>query len=81
MLIGSRQKLSALDDSIVLSVDNVTLSKVRSVKCLGVDIDDNITWEIHIQSIRLKVSRNIAALRKVKKLFIVGKILCLCIEH
>ena len=69
MLIGSRQKLSALDDSIVLSADNVTLSKVRSVKCLGVDIDENITWEIHIQSIRLKVSRNIAALRKVKKLF------------
>ena len=63
MLIGSRQKLSALDDSIVLSADNVTLSKVRSVKCLGVDIDENITWEIHIQSIRLKVSRNIAALR------------------
>ena len=69
MLIGSRQKLSALDDSIVLSADNVTLSKVRSVKCLGVDIDENITWEIHIQSIRLKVSRNIAAPRKVKKLF------------
>ena len=71
MLIGSRQKLSAFDDSIVLSTDNVTLSKVRSVKCLGVDIDENITWEIHIQRIRLKVSRNIAALelRKVKKLF------------
>ena len=69
MLIGSRQKLSALDESIVLSADNVTLSKVRSVKCLGVDIDENITWEKNIRSIRLKVSRNIAALRKVKKLF------------
>ncbi|CAB4026392.1 Hypothetical predicted protein [Paramuricea clavata] len=54
ILIGSRQKLSALDDSIVLSADNGTLSKVRSVKCLGVDIDENLTWEIHIQSIRLK---------------------------
>jgi hypothetical protein len=53
MLIGSRQKLSALDDSIVVSADNVTLSKVRSVKCLEVDIDENLTWEIHIQSIRL----------------------------
>ena len=32
-------------------------------------VDDNLTWETHIQSIRLKVSRNLAALRKVKKIF------------
>lgn len=77
MLIGSRQKLSALEDSIVLSANDVALSKVRSVKCLGVDIDENITWETHIQSIRLKVSRNIAALRKVKKIFNRGNLVSL----
>ena len=37
MLIGSRQKSTALEDSVVLSANNVTLSKVDLVKCLGVD--------------------------------------------
>ena len=69
MVIGSRQKLSTLEDSIVLSAKGGALSKARSVKCLGIDIDDNLTWESHIQSIRLKVSRNLAALRKVKNIF------------
>lgn len=66
MVIASRQKLAALGDSITLSVNGISLSQVRSVKSLGVNIDENLTWENHVESIRLKVSRNIATLRRLK---------------
>lgn len=66
MLIGSRQKLMSLEGNIALSVNGISLSKVQSVKCLGVCIDENITWDIHIHNVCVKVSQNIAALKRVK---------------
>ena len=42
------------------------LEKVNSVKCFGVDIDEYLTWDNHMLSIRQKVTRNLAVLRRVK---------------
>ena len=53
MVIGSRQRLAVLEGNVTL------LQQVRSVKCLGVNIDQQLTWDSHIVSIRQKVTRNI----------------------
>ena len=42
MLIGSRQKLSNLSSQPELSIDNVPIVKVTSVKSLGIIIDENL---------------------------------------
>ena len=42
MLIGSRQKLSMLSSQPELSIDNVPIEKVTSVKLLGIFIDENL---------------------------------------
>ena len=39
MLIGSRQKLSTLSNPLKLSIDNVAIEHVSSVKSLGIFID------------------------------------------
>jgi len=39
---------------------------VQSGKCLGVNIDEYLTWDNHILSIRQKVTRNLSILKKVK---------------
>ena len=44
MLIGSRQRLSTLSDTLELSIDNVPIEQVSSVKSLGIYIDENLTW-------------------------------------
>ena len=44
MLIGSRQKLSTLSSQPELSIDNVLIEKVTSVKSLGIFIDENLQW-------------------------------------
>ena len=44
MLIGSRQKLSTLSSQPELSIDNILIEKVTSVKSLGIFIDENLQW-------------------------------------
>ena len=42
MLIGSRQKLSTLSESLELSIDNIPIKQVSTTKSLGILIDNNI---------------------------------------
>ena len=48
MFIGSRQRLSTLSDTLELSIDNVPIKQVSSVKSLGIYVDENLTWHFHI---------------------------------
>ena len=66
MVIGSRQRVASLEGEIALSLFNTELEKGRSVKCLGVNIDENLTWEDHMLSIRQKISRNLSMLKRIK---------------
>ena len=62
MVIGSRQRVASLEGETALSLFNTELEKVRSVKCLGVNIDENLSWEVHMLSIRHKISDNLRVL-------------------
>ena len=65
MVVGSRQRVASLEEDIALSLLDTELEKVKSVKCLGVDIDEYLTWDNHMLSIRQKVTRNVSVLRRV----------------
>ena len=47
MLIRSKQQLSTLSSQPELSIDNVPIEKVTSVKSLGIFIDENLRWQAH----------------------------------
>jgi len=66
MVIGSRQRVASLEEDIALSLLETELERVNSVKCLGVDIDNYLTWDNHMLSIRQKVIRNLNILKRVK---------------
>ena len=57
MLIGSRQRLSTLSDTLELSIDNVPVEQVPSVKSLGIYIDDKLCK---------KIASAIGAIKRVK---------------
>ena len=57
MLIGSRQKLSTLSSQPELSIDNVSIENVTSVKSFGIFIDENLRSQTRID----KLSKNIAS--------------------
>ena len=49
MLIGSRQRLVTYDTSPKLIIGGDIIQQVSSVKSLGVHIDENLSWTIHIK--------------------------------
>ena len=61
MLIGSRQKLSALSNPLELLIDNVS-----SVKSLGIFIDKNLRWQTHIDKLSKKVASGIGAIKRIR---------------
>ena len=66
MLIGSRQRLSTLSDTLELSIDNVPIEQVSSVKSLGVHIDEKLTWHSHIDKLCKKIASIVGAIKRVK---------------
>ena len=51
MLIGSRQRLSTLSDTLERYIDNVPIEQVSSMKSLGIYIDENLTWHSNIDKL------------------------------
>ena len=66
MLIGSRQKLSTLSSQPELSIDNVPIEKVTSVKSLGILIDENLRWQTHIDKLSKKIASGIGAIKRIR---------------
>ena len=48
MIIGSRQRIRNLNDEIDIELNGNIINKIDSVKSLGVDIDNHLTWSVHI---------------------------------
>ena len=64
MLIGSTQRLSTLPDTLELSINNEP--KNLSVKSLGVFIDENLTWQTHIDKLCKKIASVIGAIKRIR---------------
>ena len=56
MIIGSRQRMSAMDDRITVEINDCEVEKVDSVKSLGVYIDKHLNWSTHIEKISKKIA-------------------------
>ena len=72
MVVGSTYNLKnnlntkSGDLSNVISIDNNLVSRVPSNKCLGVLLDEKLTFETHIEYICKKACAGIGALRRIK---------------
>ena len=66
MLIGSRQNLSTLSKPLELSIDNVSIEHVSSVKSLRIFIDENLRWQTHIDKLSKKIASGIGAIKIIR---------------
>ena len=66
MIIGSRQRLKTLPHSPSLKIDGAPISQVPSTKSLGVYIDENLTWNVHIENLSKKIASGIGALKRIR---------------
>ena len=66
MTIWSRQKIRAIDDEIIIKINEREINRVDSVKSLGVYIDNRLTWTTHIDKISKKIAWAIGALKRIR---------------
>ena len=68
MLIGSAHNLSAKGNEVTNSIimNNSIIESVLSQKCLGVDLDNRLIFDIHIENLGKKICSGIGALRRIK---------------
>ena len=66
MLVGSRQRIATITENINLSINGISLMKVDHTKCLGVLIDEHLTWNSHLTSVAQNVSSGICVFRRAK---------------
>ena len=68
MFMASRQKLSTIPEEPNIAISGNKIERVRSYKCLGLKLDESLTWEHHVSTIISKVSKVIGVLRRLKPL-------------
>ena len=65
MLIGSRQKLNNLPSLPSLKINNVPIKHSHSTTSSGVFIDENLTWENHVDAISQNIASGIGAIKRI----------------
>ena len=68
MFIASRQKLSTIPEQPQVLISGNRIERVGTYKCLGLGLDESLTWEYHISTIVSKVSKVLGFLRRLKPL-------------
>ena len=66
MLIGSSYNLSNKNTEQPVVINNIPVSRTDTHKCLGVQIDEKLSWDSHIDMICKKTSAGIGAMRRIK---------------
>ena len=66
LLIGSNQRLSNIKENPNILIEGEKVKQVFSSKSLGVQIDQNITWENHISMISKKIASGISAMKRIR---------------
>ena len=55
-LIGSDQRLLNFIVKTTTSIDQFPIKQVSTVKSLGIQIDENLTWECHVSELSKKIA-------------------------
>ena len=63
MLIVSRQRIRTFHSSPILTINETPIKRVDCVKSLGLNIDENLSWNKHIDKISKKIASGIGDLK------------------
>ena len=66
MLFHTGQKRVNTDENLIV-IDGNTIPFTTNTKCLGINIDNNLTWKAHIDHITKKISKVVGVLLRLSK--------------
>ena len=77
MLIGSRQRLNTFNRLPSFTIDSNSIKQVEFAKSFGVYIDQNLTWNVHIEHISKKIASCIGILKRSRSFVPFETLLCI----
>ena len=66
MFFGTVFRLSNLGKNFPITIGEKEIKRVKNTKYLGVYLDENLTWDEHIDKLCSKVNRSISGLRHAR---------------
>ena len=67
LLIGSKQRLLNSTAKPTASINQFPIRQVSTVKSLGVHIDENLTWECHVNGLSKRIASGISAIKRIRQ--------------
>ena len=64
--MGSRQNLKTINCDSSTMIKNQPAPRVRLFSCLGVELNESLEWNDHIEMIRKKVAAGIGMMKPIK---------------
>lgn len=68
MFIGSVDNLNKIENTSPIHINGKVIRSVNSTKCLGVQIDQKLSWTEHVDQVSKKTSQAISGLKHVRAL-------------
>ena len=62
MFIATRQKVATLPEHPNVTIDGNQIERVNTYKCLGLEFDEGLTWDVHIAKVISKATQVIGRL-------------------
>ena len=74
MLIGSHHRVGRLDSTpestpYIKQVGDMMIKRVTMVKYLGLVVDENLSWDEHVECMSETISRNIGIIKRMRSIF------------
>ena len=66
LIITSRQRRVYLSDNPSLTINNFPIEQVSSTKSLGVSIDENLSWNTHIETVCKKIPSTLGLIKRIR---------------
>ena len=66
MVVDTHQRAAEAGD-LVIEISNTRLERVNKFKCLGVLLDNTLSWKDHVEYIGNKISSRLGILRRARK--------------
>jgi hypothetical protein len=70
LLIGSHHKLNNLDSQPSVNIGHDSIKQVQHSRVLGVEIDENLSWNKHIENVVKKVTSGIGDVHAILRILL-----------
>ena len=64
--VGSNHNLAKIDNDFPVMINDQLIPRVHSIPCLGVKLDETLSWDEHIEMVCKKVGASIGILKRIE---------------